>query len=71
MKTTMYKINKLQGYIVQYREYSQYFIITINGIKPLKIVNHYFVHLKHIYMYINYTTHTKNSLKEKEGDSQI
>ena len=28
----MYKINKLQGYIVQYREYSQYFIITINGV---------------------------------------
>ena len=27
-----YKINKLQGYIVQYREYSQYFIITINGV---------------------------------------
>ena len=28
----MYKINKLQGYTVQNREYSQYFIITINGI---------------------------------------
>ena len=27
----MYKINKLQGYIVQHREYSQYFIIS-NGI---------------------------------------
>ena len=25
----MYKINKLQGYIVQHREYSQYFIVTI------------------------------------------
>ena len=25
----MYKINKLQGYIVQHREYSQYFIRTI------------------------------------------
>ena len=30
--TTMYKINKLQGYIVQHREYSQYFIITLNGV---------------------------------------
>ena len=30
-QTTLYKINRLQGYIVQYREYSQYFIITING----------------------------------------
>ena len=29
---SMYKINKLQGYIVQHREYSQYFIITINGV---------------------------------------
>ena len=28
----LYKINKIQGYIVQHREYSQYFIITINGI---------------------------------------
>ena len=30
VQTTMYKINKLQGYIVQHREYSQYFLITIN-----------------------------------------
>ena len=29
---TMYKINKLQGYIVQHKEYSQYLIITLNGI---------------------------------------
>ena len=28
VQTTMYKINKLHGYIVQYREYNQYFIIT-------------------------------------------
>ena len=32
VQTTMYKINKLQGYILQHREYSQYFIITINGV---------------------------------------
>ena len=25
-------MNKLQGYIVQHRDYSQYFIIAINGI---------------------------------------
>ena len=42
----MYKINKLQGYIAQHREYSEYFIITINGVYPLKIVIHYIVHLK-------------------------
>ena len=29
---TMYKINKLQGYIIQHKEYSQHFIITINGV---------------------------------------
>ena len=32
VQTTMYKINKLQGYLVQHREYSQYLIIAINGI---------------------------------------
>ena len=31
-QTTMYKINKLSGYIAQHREHSQYFIITINEI---------------------------------------
>ena len=35
----MYKINKLQGYIVQHREYSQYFI-TLNGIQSVKFLNH-------------------------------
>ena len=34
----MYEIN-IQGYIVQQRENSQYFI-TVNGIEPLKIMNH-------------------------------
>ena len=29
LQSIMYKINKLQGYIVQHREHSQYFIITI------------------------------------------
>ena len=32
VQTTMYQINKLQGYIVQHREYSQYFIITLKGV---------------------------------------
>ena len=32
VQTTMYKVSKLQGYIAQHREYSQYFIITINGL---------------------------------------
>ena len=31
--------------IVQHGEYSQYFVVTVNGIEPLKIVNHYAVHL--------------------------
>ena len=42
----LYKVNKLQGHIVQHRDYSQYFVITIKGIQPLKIMNHYVVHLK-------------------------
>ena len=33
VKITICKINKLQGYIyiLQHREYSQYFMITLNG----------------------------------------
>ena len=34
---------------------SQYFIITINGVQPLKTVNHYIVHLQHVILYISYT----------------
>ena len=32
MTISEHKINKLQGDTVQHKEYSQYFIITINGI---------------------------------------
>ena len=32
VKTTMYKIDRLQGYMVEHREYSHYFKITIDGI---------------------------------------
>ena len=31
LRSTNYK-KKLQGYIIQHEEYSQYFIITINGV---------------------------------------
>ena len=31
------------------RNYSQYFIITFNGIQPIKILNHYAIHLKLMY----------------------
>ena len=48
----MYKINRLEGYIVKHREYSQYFIITIEY-KKFLIVNHYVIHLELI-LYINY-----------------
>lgn len=37
----MYKVNKLQEYIVQHREYSQYFIATLNG-----ALNYHVIHLK-------------------------
>ena len=36
----MYELNKLQEYIAQHREYSQYFIITLNGNSSIKILNH-------------------------------
>ena len=42
--TNHYVWNKLQGFIVR-GEYSQYLIITINGIQALTSVNHYIVHL--------------------------
>ena len=32
IQSAMHKINKLQDYIIQHREYSQYFIITINAV---------------------------------------
>ena len=47
----MYKISKLRGYIIQHREYNQCFIIAINQIQPLKIVNHYVVYLKYNILY--------------------
>ena len=31
-KIFMYEINELQGFIVQHREYSQYFITTLNRV---------------------------------------
>ena len=42
----MYEVNKLQGYIVQHREYRQYFIIAFNGVKSITVLNHYVIHLK-------------------------
>ena len=32
VQSIMYKISKLHEYIVQHREYCQYFIININGV---------------------------------------
>ena len=46
---TVYKIDKQQGYIVQHREYSHYFVVTLSGVKSIKVLNHYVVHLKLIY----------------------
>ena len=46
VQTTMYKMNKMQGYNVQHREYNQYVIITLYGMQFIKISNHYVVHLK-------------------------
>ena len=56
------KENKLQGYIVQLGKYSKYFI-TINGVKPLKIMNHDIVPV--IYNVTNQSYFSKNKFKEK------
>ena len=45
-QTTICKINKLQEYIVQHREYIQYSIITKDGTQSLKIFSHCVVYLK-------------------------
>ena len=55
-------LNSKRGYIVQQREYSQYFIITINGISALKTVNPTCV--TYIILYSNYAS-TKKSFKVK------
>lgn len=36
VRTTRYKINKTQGCNVQHREYSKYFLITLNGLESMK-----------------------------------
>ena len=33
----MFKINKLQGYVVQPSKHSQYFVITLRGVESIKI----------------------------------
>ena len=43
---TLHKANRVQRYIVQHREHSQYYIITINGVSFIKILNPYVVHWK-------------------------
>lgn len=45
VQTTTYKIGKLQGCNERHREYSQHFIVTFYGVKSIKIVNYYAVHL--------------------------
>ena len=40
-----YVQNELKVYFVKYKEYSQYFTITISEIQPVKTVGHYVVHL--------------------------
>ena len=47
------EVNKLQACSVQVRGQSRYSLTTING--PLKALSH-FVYLKHIILYISYTS---------------
>ena len=43
---TLHKANRVQRYIIQHREHSQYYIITINGVSFIKFFNPYVVHCK-------------------------
>ena len=45
MQAIVYKISYKEGYVVQHREYSQYFVV-ISGVEALKIVNHYIAELQ-------------------------
>ena len=58
-----YKVNNLQVYIVQYRNYSQYFTIILSGIRSMKILNN--CCLPEIYIYILSQLHL-NILKKKK-----
>ena len=50
----MYKMNNQQGYIMT-EKYNCYFMIMVDGVKSIKILNHYAVYLKLI-LYFNYTS---------------
>ena len=72
----MYKINKLHGYSVQHREYSQYFIITINRYCE----SLYGTSVTYIILHINYTLifkkrklklKKKNYFKKTSRDTEI
>lgn len=39
-QTTVCKISKLRGHVGQTQEYNRYFMITINGMQRLKIVDY-------------------------------
>ena len=43
----MYKINMLQGYIFQHREWRQYFIITLSGVQFSSVQS-----LRHVWLFV-------------------
>ena len=42
-QTTVYKIDKEQEYLIWCSDYSHHLVITFNGTKSVKILNHYVV----------------------------
>ena len=48
VQTTMYKIDKQQGYIVQHREIYPLFKNNFKWTTSINILNDYVLHLKHI-----------------------
>ena len=50
----MYKINKLHGYIIEHRIYSQYFMTTLNRAQIIKILNQFGQIINPVFMNITF-----------------
>lgn len=56
LRGTNYYIRKINKLIVQHRKYSQHFLVTLNGVWTVNILNQYVVHLKPTWYEVNYTS---------------
>lgn len=60
-----YQINKIQGFNVQYKEYSLYFMITLYEVSSIKVLNHYAIYLKPIQYYKSFVLQFKKLYPQK------